>query len=400
MVNFISHIINPVSNLLIALYVVNTISLEAYGQLSVQLALFFSISVLGKFSTWQHTHHELGRLTDISQFDFIKNEIIQDFFCYLLVCLLVLIAFFTVHQEIFRPLEIMVILCTGFFHNNGILLGKLRQEEQYLRVLYIYVTVFSLKVVMLFIAIHYSYQNIIILISLSELFGWSLFFIYYFFGNLRSINLFGLDLNEISSSLYVKKFSLYLTNVISLPVQQFDKLILSAFLSLDLIGIYNLAQRSILFFSVLIEPLVSTTMKSTEGINAFRISNLISLRYFLVALIIQLPVFVGLHFGYDVVNEYLFDNKISGIKFILEGYYLAYMLSSCFYWVHIYSVKYLGGGQILISMIISVIIFIVAEFSLVLNYGLGGAFAALILQYFSIIIIRLFLLKIKIRANE
>ena len=129
-------------------------------------------------------------------------------------------------------------------------------------------------------------------------------------------------------------------------------------------------------------------MKSAEGINTLRILNLTSLRYFIVALLIQLPVFVCLHFGYNLVNAYLFDSKISDLKLVLEGYYLAYMLASCFYWVHVYSLKFLGGGQILFSMVITVVIFVVAEFSLVPAYGLSGAFAALILQYFLLWLIK------------
>ncbi len=392
-----TQIINPGFHLLLAIILLNQYSDVIYAEFVVQYALLMGLAAIVQRSKWQHVHYFLS-LGDQKNTNYriLKNE----FFWILkmtpiIFCILFFINF-TLPEPIFNEfLVIIFIYITSLVVFNGLAVGYLRFKERYFE--YLLFLLFSSIIKLTGITLGWSevFGSVIVFICVVDLLAWLPIVTY------SSIKILSIDQNLSDDTMSVKVIKQHQTGqywsaLIVLPLQQFDKVGLAYILSPTNIALYTVIQKMTLLFTLIIEPLYVMKMKEenkkiVEGQKLFSFKE--TSKMFSLPLFLQLPILIFLFLVPESYVEQIFGLSINFWTY--SFYFISFAVGSSLYFIHVYGVKYLPGKDFLLSTAWSIVIYIITVIPMTYAFGLIGALMSLSIQFFTILLFRLYPLKLR-----
>ena len=392
-----TQIINPGFHLVLAIILLNQYSDVIYAEFVVQYALLMGLAAIVQRSKWQHVHYflSLGDQKN-TNYGILKNE----FFWVLKMTPIIFCILFIINSTLPNPIfnELLVIIfiyITSLVVFNGLAVGYLRFKERYFE--YLLFLFFSSIIKLMGIILGWSeiFGSVIVFICLVDLLAWLPIVMYSSF-KIRSINQ---NISEDAISVSVIKqhqTGQYWSALIVLPLQQFDKVGLAYILPPTNIAIYTVIQKMTLLFTLIIEPLYVIKMKEenkkiVKGRKLFSFKE--ASKMFSLPMFLQIPILIFLFLVPESYVELIFGLSINFWTY--SFYFISFAIGSSLYFVHVYGVKYLPGKDFLLSTAWSTVIYIITVIPMTYAFGLIGALMSLSIQFFTILLFRLYPLKLR-----
>jgi O-antigen/teichoic acid export membrane protein len=108
-----------------------------------------------------------------------------------------------------------------------------------------------------------------------------------------------------------------LTPIVDLPVKEFDKIIVSNLLGNEVLGAYALVRRISNLMSLVYSPIYQLYFKVLKGKRTFHDKLFTTNRLVFFLVLASIFSILILALGFDLYNEYVFSEKLSGYYFLL-----------------------------------------------------------------------------------
>tara|TARA_B100001057_G_scaffold449793_1_gene491308 strand:- start:7747 stop:8958 length:1212 start_codon:yes stop_codon:yes gene_type:complete len=392
-----TQVINPSFHLVLAIILINQYSDEIYAEFVIQYALLMGLSAIVQKSKWQHVHYFLSLGDQKNEnYEILKNELSWIMkMTPILFCVLFFVNF-TLPDPLFEELILITLIYfTSLFVFNGLAVGYLRFKERYFEYLLFLFFSSALKLLGITLGWNETFGSVIYFICTVDLLTWLPVVMY------SSFKIKGLDYKLSKDALSVAEIEQHQTGqywsaLLVLPLQQFDKVGLAYLLSPANIALYSVIQKTTLLFAFIIEPLYVLKMreknkKLLEGYKLFSFKDLFKM--FSLPLFLQFPILMLLLFVPQVYFESILGLSINFWTY--SFYFISFVIGSSLYFIHVYGVKYLPGKDFLLSTALSVAIYIITVIPMTYAFGLIGALISLSIQFFTILLFRLYPLMLR-----
>jgi len=381
--------INPVATILIYSILVKSANTSQLAELIFTMAIYNTFAIVSKLSHWQYTLVELNQIERHSSVNtVIKKIFIEDFF-HFLFCASILGICFELNLIHIGRVELFMIIITGYFLNNSVVLGLNRYNETFLSLFCILITSLVLKIALTINMINTAPNYIISAIILVDFIIWAPITMRLI---IRSTVKSECNFPKVHEIYNRRKVNFYVSSVAAIPINQLDKVLLFYVLDELLLSIYTIAQRGNVLFSIIIEALNVLFIKM-HGANSKKI-NFLELKFTLLSFITQIILLLSILLLFNVMDSFAFNNKLQEFKTEIILFYICYTACASFFWIHTKAAKFLSITDYFMSIFYSILVYY--AFLLVLvkidAINFGYVLMSLVVQYITIISFRFYLL--------
>jgi hypothetical protein len=387
--NIATFAINPVATILIYSILVKFASTSQLANFIFTMAIYNTFAIVSKLSTWQFTLVELDHIKNHSQVDIVIEKIFNEDFFHFLFCASILAICFELNLIQISRVELYIIMITGYFFNNSVVIGLNRYNETFFYLFSILIISLVLKIAFTIIMINTAPNYLISAIILVDFIIWAPVTIRLI---MRSKVKSEYNFPKIHEIYNQRKVNFYVSSVATIPINQLDKILLYYVLDELLLSVYAIAQRGNVLFSILIEALNVLYIKM-KGANSKKI-DFLELKFTLLSFITQMMLLFSILLLFNVIDRFSFDNILQDFKAEIILFYICYIACASLFWIHTKAAKFLSIADYVNSIIYSILLYYAFLLVLVKTDAINfwSVLMSLVVQYITVISLRFYFL--------
>ena len=384
-----------ISAFVIASIIITNSSMAIYGEFIVLQAFFGIWVVISKPLTWQAIikfmpDEAIGRL--------VKKAAILELKVYLLTVTVTIFGLYSYDSSIVSDYGYGILIASvfGFFVNSGPVLGGLRSVGEFHWIALIMFLVSISKIVLACFYFDSVYELFYLSLSIEGII-WAAFFVYVVVFKFEQV-----EKCIVDSSF--KRFSFWGWGqaVVDLPLTQFDRLLVSMLMGLEVAGAYNLMKRISQAVGQVADPLYQLSFPEfSRLVKKNKIVEIKGIVKKVSSLIVLLSGFLVLAFLllFDYFDKILFSEGLFYYKFETLLFLIIQCFSLSFVWVHSLFISFGYVRESFAIVLVSNIIFVACIYLFGNAWGLWGIVLSVLIQNLLVVFSKFRLMFIDGRLN-